>query len=184
MIYPTIDSNKNDGYLSLSSFPDLTDMKVQSGPSFPKMLTELNSNKNDGYPSFSYLNNLVDMKVQVSPFPRMMVQLNNNKNDGYPSFSGLNNLTDMKVQVRPFPKMMPSVEEEFNDGYPTFRHIEPGFGAFSNVETLEKITIPQTVKYIADYVFYNTSLAKAKIARDCVFFEHTFPPDCVISYYE
>lgn len=149
MIYPTLDSNKNDGYLSLSSFPDLTDMKVQSGPSFPKMLTELNSNKNDGYPSFS----------------------------------GLSNLTDMKVQIKPFPKMMSSVQEEFNDGYPTFRHTEPGFGSFSNVKTLKKITIPQSVKYISDYVFYNTSLTKVKIARDCVFFEHTFPPDCVISYY-
>jgi hypothetical protein len=183
-IQPRIDPNKNQGYLSLSIFPDLTTMPHQVAP-FPKCLPSLDIDKNTGYPSFDNLPSVEDIPFQVAPYPRMIPQLVSDKNTGYPSFSGLLSIENIPTQVAPFPKMITTAGDiNYDQGYPTLRRDEPNFGAFSNIPTLEKITIPQTVKYIADYVFYNTALLEVKIARDCVFFEHTFPSDCVISYYE
>ena len=181
-VYPSLDPNKNDGYLSIATLPSLANLPVMSAP-FAHMLPALDEDKNDGYPCHSWAPDLITLLVQARPFPRMMPGLDSTKNDGYPSFSGFT--YPILVQKRPFPKMMPSLETTGRDkGYPTFRHDEPGFGAFANVPTLNKATIPQTVKFIADYTFYNTSLEKVKIARDCMYFEHTFPPDCVITYDE
>lgn len=182
-IQPRLDPNKNQGYLSLSIFPDLTTMPHQVAP-FPKRLPGLDIDKNTGYPSFNNLPSIENISTQVAPYPRMLPQLVSDKNTSYPSFSRLLSIENIPTQVPPFPKMIPTAGNiNYNKGYPSLRRTEPGFGSFSNVETLEKITIPQSVKYISDYVFYNTSLTKVKIARDCVYSEHTFPPDCVISYY-
>lgn len=146
----------------------------------------LDPNKNTGYPSISILPDLASLNVQSAPFPKMMPGLDEDKNDGYPSFSGFIDLHNLYVQSKPFPKMMPRMSEttDRDKGYPSMGHNEPGFGAFANAISLKKITIPITVKYIADYTFYNTQLTKVKIARDCIYFEHTFPPECEIQFYE
>jgi hypothetical protein len=179
IVYPSLNPDKNDGYLSIASLPDIANSPVQSAP-FPKMVPSLDPDKNDGYPSFSGFT--YPILVQTKPFPKMVPSLDPDKNDGYPSFSGFT--YPILVQSAPFPKMVPSLEDDMNDGYPTLRHNIPGFGAFSNIPTLKKVVIPQTVKFITDYTFYNTDIKNVTIARDCVYFDHTFPPDCVISYYE
>jgi len=179
--YASIDPTKNQGYLSFADLPDITSLVVQSPP-FPKMFSNLTSTKNQGYLSFADLPDITSLVVQSPPFPKMMTQLISDRNQGYPSFT---DITSLVVQEPPFPKMMTCLGgTTYNQGYPTFRYNKPRFGCFANVTTLIKATIPQTVKYIADYTFYNTSLTKVTIAKDCKYFEHTFPDKCEISYYE
>lgn len=57
-------------------------------------------------------------------------------------------------------------------------------GAFSDCTSLTEITIPESVKYIGPYTFYNTKLKKIKIASSCKFYDTSFPKDCEIEYYE
>lgn len=57
-------------------------------------------------------------------------------------------------------------------------------GAFCNCVNLENVSIPESVKYIGPYAFYNTKLKKIKIASDCEYYDTSFPRDCEIEYYE
>lgn len=57
-------------------------------------------------------------------------------------------------------------------------------GAFYDCTQLKKVEIPETVKYIGEYAFANTALTTVKIARDCTFFPTSFPPRCIIQYYD
>lgn len=57
-------------------------------------------------------------------------------------------------------------------------------GAFSDCTSLTEITIPESVKYIGPYAFYNTKLKKIKIASSCKYYDTSFPKDCEIEYYE
>lgn len=184
-VSPSLDPNKNTGYPSISILPNLDGLKVMTSP-FPRMMSSVLSSMNTGYPCHASLPDLATEMIQAKPYPRMMPGLDEEKNTGYPSFSGFIDLNHLYVQSSPFPKMMPRMSEttDRDKGYPSIGHNEPGFGAFANAISLKKITIPVTVKYIADYAFYNTQLAKVKIARDCIYFEHTFPPECEIQFYE
>lgn len=57
-------------------------------------------------------------------------------------------------------------------------------GVFSDCTSLTEITIPESVKYIGPYAFYNTKLKKIKIASSCKYYDTSFPKDCEIEYYE
>ena len=57
-------------------------------------------------------------------------------------------------------------------------------GAFCNCVNLENVSIPESVKHIGPYAFYNTKLKKVKIASDCVYYDTSFPRDCEIEFYE
>lgn len=57
------------------------------------------------------------------------------------------------------------------------------FGAFSN-STVSRVNIPSSVKNIDNWAFYNCpNLERVKIARDCLYYENSFPPGCVIEYH-
>ena len=117
--YPSLSTAKNEGYLSLSSKPDLVSLKVQEAP-FPFMFTGLDRSKNEGYPSFETLMSLPGTLIQKAPFPAMMPGLDNDKNEGYLSFSTLESLPGQLVQWFPFPRMMPVLDMYKNEGYPSF----------------------------------------------------------------
>jgi len=131
--YPSLSTSKNEGYLSLSSKPDLVSLKVQEAP-FPFMFTILDISKNEGYPSFETLISLPDTLVQKAPFPRMMPGLDIYKNEGYPSLSSLPSLSRMIIQEAPFPRMMPGLIQNhyeygtINEGYPCL-----GYPFFSDI---------------------------------------------------
>lgn len=57
-------------------------------------------------------------------------------------------------------------------------------GSFCNCEDLKTVIIPESVKYIGDYAFYGTALTSVTIASDCVFASTSFPPRCIINYYD
>lgn len=57
------------------------------------------------------------------------------------------------------------------------------WGAFANAKNLQHIRIPPTVKNIGKYSFINTQLKSVTIAKDCVYYDTSFPDGCVIQFY-
>lgn len=53
-----------------------------------------------------------------------------------------------------------------------------------NAADLEYVSIPESVKFIGQNAFTNTSLKSVRISRDCVFYPTSFPEGCQISYYD
>ena len=143
----------------------------------------LDATYNEGYPS-PILIQVPNIRFDVSTWLTNRY-MRAGYNEGYPTQEAFKNtdVARMKVQVAPFPKVLPYLNPDYLEGYPSFGKNFEGFGAFSHMPNLVKAKIPESVKFIDDYTFYESSLEKVKIARDCVFFEHTFPPDCVIEYY-
>lgn len=56
-------------------------------------------------------------------------------------------------------------------------------GAFRGAK-LQYISIPKSCVYIGPNAFRDTDIKKVTISRDCVYESNSFPPDCIISYYE
>lgn len=56
-------------------------------------------------------------------------------------------------------------------------------GAFANATSLERVSIPKTVKYIGAEAFRNTLLTSVTIASDCTYFPTSFPDGCVVNFY-
>lgn len=53
-------------------------------------------------------------------------------------------------------------------------------GAFSGVETLMEVRIPETVRSIGRYSFHGTSLTEVELPENCTYYSTSFPPGCVI----
>jgi hypothetical protein len=180
-------SHPNQGYPCTYNDPPSLLRPIQSAP-FPKLMVIAGSDTEDinqGYPC-TYTKVNIIRGVQDYPFPKLMIiagEKTDGINQGYPCcFTKINVIRG--VQDRPFPKLMPSFEEGENDGFLTFRKDFKGFGAGSNIETLEEIEIPRSVKYICDYAFYNTGIKRVRIARDCFYFRHSFPRGTQIAFYK
>ena len=148
-------------------------------------LPSFNPNLNQGFPSFSTGPDLSSLAACSSPFPLMMSMFISGKNDGFLSFSNTPDYDKFSAQSKPFPKMMSTLETMYDSqGFPSLRFNPEKFGAFANIPTLKKIKIPKTVKFIRDYSFWNTGLKKVTIAPDCKYFEHSFPEECHVEFYE
>lgn len=137
----------------------------------------INPSRMNGYPSFDFLPSEFN---ELSMTSKYFLKTNNDYLNGYPSF--LKNFPP--TQTPPYPRYLLICEEDYLNGYPSFRKEYTTFGAFQFAETLNKIVIPRTVKFISDYTFYGTSIKKATIAPDCKYFEHSFPEECQIEFYE
>ena len=148
-------------------------------------LPSFNSNLNQGFPSFSTGPDLSSLDAFSAPYPLIMSKFIFGKNDEFLSFSNTPDYDNFSAQSKPFPKMMSSLETIYDSqGFLSLRFNPEKFGAFSNTPTLTKIKIPSTVKFIQDYSFWNTGLKKVTIAPDCKYFEHSFPEECQIEFYE
>lgn len=57
-------------------------------------------------------------------------------------------------------------------------------GVCLGCSSLTSVTFPKSIKRISNYSFWGTMLRTVTIPSDCVYYEHSFPEECVISYYE
>lgn len=57
-------------------------------------------------------------------------------------------------------------------------------GAFINCTALRNVSIPESVKYIGEYAFYGTALESVRISNACTYYPTSFPPGCVINFYD
>ena len=130
----------------------------------------LSADKNNGYPSFS---DAPDFE-SVNYYQNQSMFLTT---DGYPIFKG-----------KPYLESSPIINTDFYaDGknYLQMKNIRFSLisGAFANSINLKKIVIPQSVKFIGENAFRNTSLSSVKISSDCVYSQESFPDDCKIEFY-
>lgn len=143
----------------------------------------INPNRHNGYPSIDTISGDFS-PVQQSPYPKNIMYSGSSLFDGYPVMYFWGKFSP--VQESPYPKNMFSCDKDKMFGYPafsTYGEFET-FSAFKNAENLAKAVIPESVKYICDYAFWNTALKKITIARDCKYFPHSFPEECEIEFYE
>ncbi len=181
---PSFNPNLNQGFPSFSTGPDLSSLDAFSAP-YPLIMSKFISGKNDEFLSFSNTPDYNKFSAQSKPFPKMMPLYLSGKNDEFLSFSNTPDYNKFSAQSKPFPKMMSSLEAMYDSqGFLSLRFNPEKFGAFANTPTLTKIKIPNTVKFIQDYSFWNTGLKKVTIAPDCKYFEHSFPEECQIEFYE
>ena len=57
-------------------------------------------------------------------------------------------------------------------------------GAFKGATNLTSVVIPRSVKKIGPEAFADTGLTEVTIANDCVYEDTSFPPGCVINFYD
>lgn len=70
----------------------------------------------------------------------------------------------------------------YNGFMPISEPAEPK-GAFRNCTYLERVYIPESVKYIGKEAFFGTALKTVKIAADCEYSPTSFPDDCIVEFY-
>ena len=130
----------------------------------------VSSDKNGGYPTFS---DAPDFE-SVNYYQNQSMFLTT---DGYPIFKGKN-----------YPASSPIINTDFYaDGknYLQMKNVRFSLisGAFANDTSLAKVVIPQSVKFIGENAFRNTSLSSVKISSDCVYSQESFPDGCKIEFY-
>lgn len=175
-----IDPNKFDGYPGFQSMNGFS--SPQEGLYYEGIDFICVSTKFDGYPSFRNDDRQFSPPQEGTAY-RALFGCDPARMDGYPSFS--NTAKFSPAQDGTYYKALMSCYEDYFDGYPSFKNGRfETFAAFKNIPTLKIVIIPKTVKYIADWAFYNTSITEVKINKDCEYFEHSFPEGCKITYYE
>lgn len=193
-----LDPNRNDGYPAVDSIPDsdfgsyyipdqleyyfLSDLDIYNGVL-------------EGYPSFGediawtnyYIPDQDSIKLYMEA--RFTDIGYGNILEGYPSFG--EDIAWLPVSLTGFSNVDMYVicdldtHEGIMDNYFTFDNTENWkmFGAFSNTN-ITRVNIPASVKNIDNWAFYNCpNLERVKIARDCLYYENSFPPDCIIEYH-
>lgn len=139
------------------------------------------SKKNNGYPNIEELAEIPD-KTMTSPYPHGFMICESKVNSGYPHIKETPIIPE-KTMVLPYPHGFMICANDINDGYPHIPQLYDFAGAFENVQTLENIRIPKTVKKIGKKSFAGTSLKKVKISADCTYYATSFPADCIIEFY-
>jgi hypothetical protein len=182
ILFPMAEPGYNEDYPIVANIEAST-LPIQEAP-FPKILPTVESGYNENYPIIANIE-ASTLPIQEAPFPKILPTVEPNVNEDYPVIGDVD-APAILAQEKPYPKILPTLDYVDNlEGYPYCRAELLGFfGAFCNVESLIKIKIPKSVKYIADYALWNTGITSAKISRDCIVNEHSFPPGCIIEYYD
>ena len=161
---------------------------------------EMDPNKLDGYPSVDVLPDLGWQQYDINSSVYQYVygdftHIDNTSSAyGYPNYNTNAIINEDLIYVIPdslqeytygdFTKIDSSISEI---KYPIFDNAleyYETFGALYDTE-VNKLVIPKTVTFIADYAFYRSSnIKKVKIASECLYYEHSFPEECEIEFYE
>lgn len=178
----TINANKMNGYPSFPELPDnFTDNQADLiNYNFTTKVKDLGGELND-YPSLRlgpFLENKFSSEYVFK------VDEGEDYLRGYPFLKNVpvNIVDDFTV----FSKYVfcHQNDEKYVDGYPTLgEQILEQFGAGKDSGIYE-ITIPKTVLFIADYAFYNSDIQRVRLNRHCIYYEHSFPPGCVLIPYK
>ena len=124
----------------------------------------------------------IDIPEYQVPIPLAAWRIEQGVNNGLP----FNKLTkDIPEYQSPPPLSAWRIEQGINNGFPLNKlmgeHVD--FGAFSNAHNLRHVSIPKSCKKIGRYAFRNTQLSSVTIARDCVYYNTSFPDGCVVNFY-
>jgi hypothetical protein len=115
------------------------------------------------------------IEVLNEPYPYIIMNVSKGE---YPKYSFLNLIPYIK---EPYPIAVPIIKE---NEYPYYAHLNPiDTGAFCWATNLEKVVIPESCKYIGVTAFRHTKLKEVTIAKDCVYFDTSFPEGCEIKFY-
>lgn len=104
--------------------------------------------------------------------------------DGFPTNTDFIAVPEKAMQ-RPFPDALWRIDSGVNEETP-YNKIMPErveLGAFANAIQLKNVVIPKSCKRIGHEAFRNTQLTSVTIARDCVYYDTSFPDGCVINFY-
>lgn len=130
---------------------------------------------NDEYP-IPYLTPLEPISL-TPPYPYLSMLID----DDYPYPDP--KPQDITTLTPPYPYCcLIQKQNEYPKNYTDFDLIF--LGAFCNAKNLTSIQIPKTVKKIGEYSFTNTKLTEVTISSDCEYFETSFPPNCIVKFYE
>ena len=90
-----------------------------------------------------------------------------------------------KAMKKPYPHALWRIDGiSPNMPYHELFPIEKPSGAFMNAVNLEYVHIPESVRKIGRYAFFNTVLRKVRISSECEYYETSFPEECTIEFYE
>lgn len=87
-----------------------------------------------------------------------------------------------KAMKKPYPHAL--WRANTNIPYHELFPIEKLCGAFMNAVKLEYVRIPESVREIGRYSFFNTILKKVRISSECEYYETSFPEKCAVEFYE
>lgn len=168
-----------DGYPVMVNWKDFTPAQDNT---YPCNMFEIDDNKMSGYPSFSFFGNF--SPVQSRPYPVDIMSCTTGLVNGYPSFYTYGEFSP--VMTAPHPREIMSCDPDVINGYPKYAAGNPfiTWGAGKWSENMEEISIPKSVLWITDYAFWGTKLKRVRMNRHCIYFEHSFPPGCVLIPYK
>lgn len=128
----------------------------------------------NSYPYLIGEDELIKVLSEPTPYMAMTIVVGE-----YPKYSSLNLIPYIQ---EPYPIAVPIMKE---NEYPHYAHLNPiDTGAFCWAANLEKVVIPESCKYIGITAFRYTKLKEVTIAKDCVYFNTSFPDGCEIKFYE
>ena len=90
-----------------------------------------------------------------------------------------------KAMDEPYPDAMWRIKDDSNNKSP-FNELLLNvdlLGVFANAKDLQEVSIPRSVKKIGRYSFANTQLKSVTIAKDCKYYDTSFPKACKINFY-
>lgn len=87
-----------------------------------------------------------------------------------------------KAMKKPYPKALWRTDTgiPYHELFP----IEKPCGAFMNAVSLEYVRIPESVRKIGRYAFFNTAMRKVRISSECEYYKTSFPEKCTVEFYE
>ena len=166
-----------DGYPVMVNWKDFSPVQDND---YPCNMFEIDNTKMSGYPSFSFFGDF--SPVQSRPYPADVMSCTELVN-GYPSFYTYGDFSP--TMAKPHQREVMSCDPDVIGGYPKYMAGKPfetwGAGKWSGIE---EIVIPKSVLWITDYAFWGTNLKRVRMNRHCIYFEHSFPPGCVLIPYK
>lgn len=161
------------------NFPSNIPSIIMQNPDVPTAVYKSTDiNKNEG---FLYHDLMKIVKISTTEFSDALWRCEDGINDGFP-FHIMMKVNKMNPDNLPYALFR--CAHGINEDLPYHKLMKLTMeGSFADATNLEEVKVPQSVKSIGPYAFYNTNITEVTISRDCVYFDTSFPPGCVIKFY-